>query len=140
MHNSLFIFLLYCLQQHPRKKIMDRNLVNVFVIEKPYYVEVRLEGQVSISCIGDFTSIIWPILEEKVPINAVLFNMSLVDSIDSTGLAVLVSTHKKSAPVFIYGLSGSVLNTFERVGLNRVFGIFATKDEVLDSLLWKARF
>lgn len=109
----------------------DKKSIQVELERDLKYLEIRVSGSLCIACIGDFTSVVWPYLEKNKDIKVIVFDMYDVPSIDSTGLATLISIHHKCAPIYMHDLKDQVAVILERVGLDKVFKIFKHEDELL---------
>ena len=109
-----------------------RDLTQVTLKDYKNFTLLSVTGQVHISRIGDFTSVVWRHFEDK-HVKAIVVDATCMEAIDSTGLATLISVHQKVAPIFIFGLHESIDSMMDRVGLNRVFNIFKTLDELKQS-------
>jgi len=105
------------------------NLTQVTLTDYKNYTEITVMGQVHISRIGDFTSVVWDHFEVQHP-KAIVIDATRLEAIDSTGLATLISIHQKVAPVFIFGLHENIDSMMERVGLNKVFKLFKTFEDL----------
>lgn len=67
----------------------------------------------------------------------IVLNLTEVDFIDSSGLAAIASILKMIGPggdIVICGLNESVLNLFRLTRMNRVFRIYASEPEAVQSL------
>ncbi len=72
-----------------------------------------------------------------VPNSKVVFDMSHVRFVDSTGLGTMVSFLKRlkaeGGDLKLYGLSPSVRKLFELVRVDKIIDIYDTKDETLSA-------
>lgn len=73
-----------------------------------------------------------PVLKEG---SKVVLDMGHVKFVDSSGLGAILSCLRKlnkgDGDLFLYGLNKPVQTLFELVRMNRVFKIYASKDEAL---------
>lgn len=73
------------------------------------------------------------------PGSKIAFDLARVDFVDSTGLGMLVSCLREcqasGGDIRLYGLTKPVRTLFEMVRMHKVFEIFATADEVVNSYL-----
>jgi anti-sigma B factor antagonist len=82
----------------------------------------------------DFKSSVTRLL---TPGSKVVFDLAKVDFVDSTGLGMLVSCLREAqasgGDIRLYGLTKPVRTLFEMVRMHKVFDIYSTADEVVQS-------
>lgn len=70
--------------------------------------------------------------------SSIVFDFSKVDFIDSSGLGLIVSafrrTQERDGNVALFGLTPQVRAIFELTRLHRIFDIFETESQALESL------
>jgi anti-sigma B factor antagonist len=93
---------------------------------------ISVRGELDASNVGDFKRQVTPRLETNVK---VLFDMSLLRFIDSSGLGAMISclrhTVASGGELKICCVSKQVMALFELVRMNRVFDIHTTREEAL---------
>jgi len=96
---------------------------------------VILEGEIDIYSAPEFKEILVSGIEGGV--RRMIVDLSLVTFIDSTALGVLVSGAKRVRPrngnLDIVCTDQNIIRIFEITGLDRIFGIFATRGEALEA-------
>lgn len=113
----------------------DRNTVTIRIQELGLHLCIKVIGRLGHSNIGDFTSVLWRFVEEHTQkFDAVVMDLTEMESIDSTGLATLIHVHQKVAPLHMYGLDKNLFAMFNQVGLVKVFNIYGKLDEALKVL------
>ena len=82
-----------------------------------------------------FKQEIAPLLERS---SKAVFDMSQLEFIDSSGLGAIFSCFKNlkaaGGNLTFFGVSEPIQAFFELVRMNRIFGVFATRDEALKAL------
>jgi len=81
---------------------------------------------------ADFKSAVAPVLKAH---SKVVFDLSKLRFIDSSGLGAFLSClrqlSKKGGELKLCGMSTQVYQTFELVRMNRIFDIYATRNEAV---------
>ncbi|SRR6266540_3433369 len=93
---------------------------------------ISISGELDASNVGEFKRQVTPRLE---PNAKVLFDMSPLRFVDSSGLGAMISclrhTVASGGELKICCVSKQVMALFELVRMNRVFDIYATREEAL---------
>ena len=96
---------------------------------------VVLEGEVDIYSAPQFKEVLLRSIDEGA--RHIVIDLSGVSFIDSTALGVLVSGAKRVRPqngaLDIVCRDENITRIFEITGLDRIFGIFATREKALES-------
>jgi anti-sigma B factor antagonist len=94
---------------------------------------VILEGEIDIYSAPRFKEILLEGIDEGA--NHIIVDLSKVTFIDSTALGVLVSGAKRVRPskgsLDIVCADDNIVRIFEITGLNRIFGIYDSRNEAL---------
>jgi anti-sigma B factor antagonist len=99
----------------------------------PEIAVIALEGEVDIYSAPQFKEALLTGIDDGA--TAIVVDLARVTFIDSTALGVLVSGAKRVRPkngrLDIVCTDENITRIFEITGLDRIFGIFATRDEAL---------
>lgn len=94
---------------------------------------IVLEGEIDIYSAPQFKEVLITGIEDGA--QRVIVDLTAVTFIDSTALGVLVSGAKRVRPrngnLDIVCTDENILRIFEITGLNRIFGIYASRDEAV---------
>ncbi|MBV9618568.1 MAG: STAS domain-containing protein [Verrucomicrobia bacterium] len=97
---------------------------------------LHLTGELDMHRAPDLRSVFRAKAESACP--ALIVELSGVDFIDSTGIAVLIEYLRDSAAFggqfCVAGLTGTLSNSFDIVGLDKAIPIFDTVEEAVDAL------
>ena len=90
-----------------------------------------VNGSIDIASSAQFKELLLSTVARQAP--RTVIDLTQVGSIDSTGLGVLVSAAKRSAPgsLVLVCANEAILNVFGLVGLNRVFAIYGSRRAAL---------
>ncbi len=94
---------------------------------------IVLEGEIDIYSAPQFKEVLLNGIEDGA--QRVIVDLAAVSFIDSTALGVLVSGAKRIRPrngnLDIVCTDENIIRIFEITGLNRIFGIYGTRDDAL---------
>jgi anti-sigma B factor antagonist len=108
---------------------VEEKLVGKFLIVKP------LEKRIDFKVATDFKDKMAELIESGNMF--ILLNMSDVEFIDSSGLGAIVSSLKRMkgrGDLFICGLKETIMMMFNLTRMNRVFRIFESEQEAINTL------
>jgi anti-sigma B factor antagonist len=108
---------------------VEEKLVGKFLIVKP------LEKRIDFKVATDFKDKMAELIESGNMF--ILLNMSEVEFIDSSGLGAIVSSLKRMkgrGDLFICGLKETIMMMFNLTRMNRVFRIFESEQEAINTL------
>jgi anti-sigma B factor antagonist len=108
---------------------VEEKLVGKFLIVKP------LEKRIDFNVATDFKDKMAELIESGNMF--ILLNMSEVEFIDSSGLGAIVSSLKRMkgrGDLFICGLKETIMMMFNLTRMNRVFRIFESEQEAINTL------
>jgi anti-sigma B factor antagonist len=108
---------------------VEEKLVGKFLIVKP------LEKRIDFKVATDFKDKMAELIESGNMF--ILLNMSDVEFIDSSGLGAIVSSLKRMkgrGGLFICGLKETIMMMFNLTRMNRVFRIFESEQEAINTL------
>jgi anti-sigma B factor antagonist len=107
--------------------------MNIQSNEKDGVLIIQVDGEININTSPELKKSF-----DQVSASRVVINMEKVGYIDSSGLATLVELLKKlrnkSGALYLTHVSDKVKSLFEITKLDKLFGIYATDDEVFKSL------
>jgi len=96
---------------------------------------IVLEGEIDIYSAPQFKEVLLSGIEDGA--QRVIVDLTAVTFIDSTALGVLVSGAKRVRPrngnLDIVCTDENIIRIFEITGLNRIFGIYASRDEAVNA-------
>jgi anti-sigma B factor antagonist len=106
-------------------ELVSENIDNVTII-------ALVGAQLDASTAGEFKREITPVLEQHTQ---VVFDLSQLDFVDSSGLGSLLSCLRhmqaRGGDLKLCGMSKSVRALFELVRMHRIFHIFETQTEAI---------
>lgn len=99
------------------------------------HIEITLSGHFMVSTLRIFTSKIRPLLsKQNKKLQAIVFDLTGLLSIDSSAIAMILNIQRNHAPVFVFGSCDSIAETFNRIGIGTVLVIYPDREAYVNDI------